>query len=180
MADAPVAIETYDEAWVASYASVRDRLEVLLAPWLAAPVEHVGSTAVPGLAAKPVVDVLAPVRNLRAASAAVPVLEAQGWLHWYEDPHGHRLWFLTPQPEHRTHHLLLVEHEHVQARALLAFRDALRADALLARSYAALKRRLAVEHPSNRNAYTNAKGDFVARVLTGVGAAVPDRQRLPE
>ena len=126
----------------------------------------------PGLAAKPVIDILAPVRELREASAAIPQLEADGWLLWRDDPYGYRLWFLTPSPEHRTHHLQLIAADAPQAAALLAFRDALRADDALAADYAALKRRLAVEHRDDRDAYTDAKADFVHRVLdTGGGAA---------
>jgi len=55
-------------------------VEALLAPWICGPVEHVGSTAVPGLRAKPIIDMLAPVRSLTVAQAAVPLLEGAGWM----------------------------------------------------------------------------------------------------
>jgi len=74
----------------------------------------------------------------------------------------------------------VIEHGHPQARALLAFRDALRADPELRAEYAALKRQLAREHTGNRNAYTNAKAGFVARVVSAAGIELPTRDRLPE
>ena len=84
---------------------------------------------------------------------------------WRDDPYGYRLWFLTPCPQHRTHHLQVIAAEATQARALLAFRDALRADDDLAAQYAALKRRIAVQHREDRGAYTEAKSEFVHCVL---------------
>jgi GrpB-like predicted nucleotidyltransferase (UPF0157 family) len=156
-------------------------VEELLRPWLTGPVEHIGSTAVPGLRAKPVIDMLAPVGSLPEARAAVPVLADAGWLFWPEDPCGHyRLWLLRPRPEARTHHLQVVEAEHPHARALLAFRDALRADAGLRCEYASLKERLAEQHRDNRNAYTNAKGIFIQRALQRAGISPPPRDLLPE
>lgn len=171
----------YDPAWPGRFAEQRMMVEGLLRPWLAGPVEHIGSTAVPGLRAKPVIDLLAPVSSLADARAAVPVLSDAGWLFWPEDPCSHyRLWFLRPRPEARTHHLQVVEQEHPQARALLAFRDVLRADAGLRREYAGLKERLARQHPEGRNAYTNAKGEFIERVLRQAGIEPPPRDLLPE
>lgn len=180
-ADQPVHIIAYDPAWLAQFADQRDRISTLLAPWLAVAVEHIGSTSVAGMPAKPVVDVLAPVRSLDEARAAVPALEADGWLFWPDDPcRYYRLWFLHPRPDARTHHLHVVEHGHPHATALLAFRDALRADPSLRDDYADLKRRLAGEHRDNRNAYTNAKSDFVEQVLRSAGIQPLPRDLLPE
>jgi len=181
MADEPVHVCDYDPAWPVRFADQRDRVSTVLAPWLAAPVEHIGSTSVPGLPAKPIIDILAPVDSLAGAQDAVPPLQDDGWVFWPEDPcRYYRLWFLRPQPEARTHHLHVIEHGHPQARALRAFRDALRADPGLCTRYADLKTRLAREHRDNRNAYTNAKADFVASVVRAAGIGLPTRDRLPE
>lgn len=124
---------------------------------------------------------LAPVRSLAQAQEAVPPLEEEGWLFWPDDPSRHyRLWFSRPHPAARTHHLHVIEHDHPHARALIAFRDALRADPGLRTGYANLKERLASQHRSNRNAYTNAKSEFVAGVLRSVGIEPPAHDRLPE
>lgn len=100
---------------------------------------------------------------------------------WPEDPGRHyRLWFLRPSPAARTHHLHVIEHGDPHARALIAFRDALRADPELRAGYAALKQQLAREHSGNRNAYTNAKASFVACVVSAAGIELPARDSLPE
>ena len=140
-----------------------------------APPEHIGSTAVPGLRAKPIVDILAPVRSFTEARQAVAVLEQDGWLFWPDDPNRfYRLWFLRPTPEARSHHLQIMQHDHPELHKLLLFRDALRNDAALRQAYAALKDRLAARHHMDRDAYTDAKSDFVRSVLQAAGAAPLD------
>ncbi|MGB6454153.1 MAG: GrpB family protein [Streptosporangiaceae bacterium] len=181
MADQKVEITDYDPRWPDRFASEERRVADLLAPWLAGPVEHIGSTSVPGLRAKPVIDILAPVVSLADAEMAVPVLADAGWLFWPDDPcRDYRLWFLRPSPEARTHHLQVIGHGDQHALALVAFRDALRADPGLCREYMDLKDRLARQHPGNRNAYTNAKANFVDHVLRQAGMDPPSRGALPE
>lgn len=181
MADQPVEIVEHDHRWQARFIEQQTRLSVLLSPWLAAPIEHIGSTAVDGLPAKPVVDILAPVHSLDAFSEAVAVLEAEGWWFWADDPcRSYRFWFLRPRPEARTHHLHAIEHEHPHTRALVAFRDELRRDPAVRRQYAALKVGLVRRHRDHRNAYTNAKTEFIERTLRAIGIAPPPRARLPE
>jgi GrpB-like predicted nucleotidyltransferase (UPF0157 family) len=175
--DQVIEIVDYDPAWNERFAEQRIRLSAVLAPWLAGAVEHVGATAVPGLRAKPIVDILAPVRSLAAAEAALPDLAQEGWLFWPDDPNRHyRLWFLRPCPTSRTHHLQLFEHDHPDAKALIAFRDALRNDDALRAAYATLKEKLAARYRSDRNAYSNAKVDFVRSVLRQEGHAPPSRK----
>ena len=181
MADQQVVVLDYDPEWPARFADQRPPVEELLGPWLAGPVEHIGSTAVPGLRAKPVIDMLAPVSSLVDAQAVVPVLADAGWLFWPDDPCRHyRLWFLRPSPEARTHHLHVIEGRHAHAVALVAFRDLLRGDEGLRCEYAGLKDRLARQHMGNRNAYSNAKGSFVAQALRRAGIEAPPRDLLPE
>jgi GrpB-like predicted nucleotidyltransferase (UPF0157 family) len=118
--------------------------------------------------AKPVVDILAPVRSLPDARQALPLLEEDRWLHWGEDPHAdYRMWFLRPRPEARTHHLHLMQ-DQTRISSVLAFRDILRRDGQLRRNYAALKLRLAQEHRADRESYTNAKTAFVERALRSI------------
>jgi GrpB-like predicted nucleotidyltransferase (UPF0157 family) len=142
----------------------RPSVERILAPWLVAPVEHVGSTAVPGLAAKPVVDMVAGVRGLAESRPCIDLLSADGWL-WaaYREDVEH--WFCRPSPEHRTHHLHVVEHRGPLWRDMLDFRDALRTDDDLRDQYAALKIDLATRHRDDREAYTEAKSGFVQAAL---------------
>jgi GrpB-like predicted nucleotidyltransferase (UPF0157 family) len=132
----PVDIGDYDPAWRREFAGQRDRLTILLREWLAEPVEHVGSTAVPGLASKPIVDVLAPVTSLVEAGGVVSILEEDGWLQWPTDPNrSWRFWFLRPQPDVRTHHLYLIQYDDPHVRELRAFRDVVCADGALRDRY---------------------------------------------
>jgi GrpB-like predicted nucleotidyltransferase (UPF0157 family) len=179
MADQPIALVEHDPSWHDRFLIQQAVLARLLQPWLAAPPEHVGSTAVPGLRAKPIVDIIAPVRSFPAAQAAVPVLERDGWLFWPDDPNrSYRLWFLRPTPAARTHHLQIMRHDHPELHRLLLFRDALRNDPALRQAYAALKDRLATQHRLDRDAYTDAKSDFVQSVLRAAGAAPSSRRPL--
>ena len=113
------------------------------------------------------------MRDLREASVAIPLLEADGWLLWRDDPYDYRLWFLRPSPENRTHHLQIIAAGAPQALALLAFRDALRANEAVAAQYAALKFRLAAVHRADRDAYTEAKSEFMKRIIGASGGMAP-------
>lgn len=179
MADQAIALVDYDPSWRDLFIAQQATLSRLLQPWLAAPPEHVGSTAVPGLRAKPIVDILAPVRSFEAAQAAVPVLEGDGWLFWPDDPNrSYRLWFLRPKPEMRTHHLHIMQHDHPELQKVLLFRDALRKDPGLRHAYAELKERLAERYPADRDAYTDAKSDFVQSVLRTAGTGASERKPI--
>jgi GrpB-like predicted nucleotidyltransferase (UPF0157 family) len=134
MADQSIELTDYDPSWHARFAEQQVRLDTILQPWLTGTIEHVGSTSVPGLRSKPIVDILAPVRSLAASRTAIPFLEQDEWLFWPDDPNQHyRLCFLRPSPGSRTHHLQIIQHDHPNFRALIAFRDALRVTPKLGR-----------------------------------------------
>ncbi len=172
-----------EPGWASAAATLRDRLAALLAPWLVAPVEHVGSTSVPGLAAKPILDLMAAVDAAdpvcadgldRVAQLAGDELAADGWCPVPPALDGRpwRRFYVLPDPtgQHRRAHLQLLRVDHPRWAGQLAFRDALRADAQLAARYAALKQQLAERHGADREAYTDAKADFIQGVLTATGA----------
>ncbi len=162
--DAPIEVVEYNPAWPTLFDAERSLLETALAPWLAGPVEHIGSTAVPGLPAKPTIDIMAPVRSLAESTDAMAAASALGYLHHpYKPEQMH--WFCKPSPAHRTHHLHLVPLHSALWQQRLAFRDALRGSAALTARYAALKRHLATAYRHDREAYTEAKGPFIAQVL---------------
>ena len=162
-----VRIEPYDPAWPGEFEAEKARLEPVLAPWLAGEIHHVGSTSVPGLGAKPVIDILAEVRSLEESRDAIEPLRALSYW-WFPYQVELMNWFCKPSPEHRTHHLHLVVPGSQAWREELAFRDALRAEPETARAYEELKRRLADEHMHDREAYTVAKTEFVESVLARV------------
>jgi GrpB-like predicted nucleotidyltransferase (UPF0157 family) len=149
--DASVEIVAYDPAWPSRFENERALLLPELAPWLAGPIEHVGSTAVPGLDAKPVIDIMAGVESLSASRDAIAAAERCGYLY-YPNRDDVMHWFCKPSPAFRTHHLHLVPFDSDLWKARLAFRDHLRQYPGVAREYAALKRELAARHRFDREA----------------------------
>ena len=163
-----VEVVAHDPKWRGSFEAERRLLERLLKPWLDGGVHHIGSTAVPGLAAKPIVDVMAGVRDLEDAREAFGPLLANGYEH---DPHrpGIAHHFSKRENGRVTHGLHLTEPGSDLWRERLAFRDALLADQQLAAEYEGLKRELAREHSGDPRAYTDGKRAFVAAVLARSG-----------
>lgn len=154
--------------WPRRFAEEAARLRTIIPEDLLIDLEHIGSTAIPGMPAKPVIDILATVTDLDAASARlVGPLEAAGYAFWAENPDADRLFFvkgLPPSAPRRTHHLHIMEPGPGALRHI-AFRDHLRADPADAARYAALKTGLAARFADDREAYTEAKGAFVAGIL---------------
>lgn len=161
-----VTIVPYDEAWPAAFLAERERLLALL-PFALLAVEHFGSTAVPGMVAKPIIDILAAVQSMEAADALFAPLLRNGYTtsHAFNAMLADRRWLMRVANGRRTHHLHIVQLGGRQWQERLLFRDILREDDSLARQYGALKHRLAAEHRGNREAYTDAKAAFVASVI---------------
>ena len=154
----------YNPDWAVAFAEEATRLQAALGPSVVA-IEHYGSTSVPGLAAKPILDLLVGVADLAQVPALSETLVALG----YEDRGreivpGHHIF---GRGEARTHLAHFVRHGGEHWLATLTFRDRLRADPDLRDAYQALKTRLAAEHPTDRRAYTFGKSEFVAAVLAG-------------
>ncbi len=164
--DQPIDIVPYDRGWSELFAIERNLLEGALGGLVDGGIHHVGSTAVPGLAAKPIIDVMAGVRGLDEAIRSFDALARLGYCGWPHRPWMH--WFCKPSPAARTHHLHLIEPGHPQFTARLAFRDALRAEPETAAAYAALKGELAARYRGDREAYTEAKSAFIEAVVERV------------
>jgi len=166
-----IALTAYDPVWPERFEAEAAHLRACLPAGLITVIEHVGSTAVPGLVAKPVVDMLTGVRSLTETRELVPpILEAQGYDYFWrptsnDDGEPFYAWFIKRDGNGtRTHHLHLVEAGFPQWD-MLRFREHLRADAATASAYAGLKQRLASEHPQDRVAYTQGKSAFIQRAL---------------
>lgn len=172
----PIRVVPYDPAWPSAFEREAARVRPLLEPYLTGPVEHIGSTAVPGLAAKPIIDMVAVVRSYDDAAAIAAALQPLGWA-WAPEPQDdelRRASFCFPDPGYRSHHLHAIEDSSPHWRRWIAFRDALRAEAALAGDYAALKTQLARDFAHERDRYRSGKSAFVAAVLHG-----RERRRLP-
>ena len=162
-----VEIADYDPRWPELFAAEAARLRPAFGPSLAA-MEHIGSTSVPGLAAKPVIDIQAVVRSLRDMEAITPRVVALGWIQgiFALDP-ARRLYFKKYDASGiRTHQLHVYEADHPVAAAHLLFRDYLRTHKEEAQRYEALKRELAVPFRHDRLGYNDAKTDYIETVIT--------------
>jgi GrpB-like predicted nucleotidyltransferase (UPF0157 family) len=159
-----VEIAAYDARWPREFADEAARLGELLGS-AAVSIEHVGSTAVPGLDAKPVLDIAIAYANTEGLVAIRTALAAAGYEDRGDQGDAGGVVFVKGPASWRTHHLHLVAVESPQWRHYLAFRDALRFDESLRRDYATLKLELAARFPTNRSAYTDGKDAFVGCVL---------------
>jgi GrpB-like predicted nucleotidyltransferase (UPF0157 family) len=168
-----VRIVPYDPAWPARFETERERLRGVFDPAQVIGIEHFGSTAVPGLAAKPIIDILIAVRSLaRAKATMIEPIKTLGYAYWAENPKPDRMFFVKGMPpygERRTHHIHITEPEGEMWRRRLAFRDHLRAYPDVARRYEALKRDLADRYGLDRDGYSDAKTDFVEAIYREIG-----------
>ncbi|HEU4629768.1 MAG TPA: GrpB family protein [Gemmatimonadaceae bacterium] len=160
-----VRLAPHDPAWATLFAAEAARIGSALGTELPLDLEHVGSTAVPGLVAKPILDLLGGYPPGAPVAPYVAALVRAGYVHRGEQGIPGREYFRRGEP--RAYHLHLVVRDGPLWREHLAFRDALRADAALRDAYAALKLELARRHARDREAYTEGKGAFVREVVAG-------------
>jgi GrpB-like predicted nucleotidyltransferase (UPF0157 family) len=152
----------YDPQWPAQYEAERIKIIQALGNMIAG-IEHFGSTAIPGLAAKPTIDILVFVEQLQPAEIYAKLLHSLGYAPQVfpgEAPDH----VLLQKGHQRTHHLHIVPQGSYEHQRHLAFRDYLRTHPDTAHAYAELKIRLAQRHPSDREAYSHAKTNFVRAI----------------
>jgi GrpB-like predicted nucleotidyltransferase (UPF0157 family) len=163
-----VEIVDYDPRWPLLFDEEARRLRLVLGPSSIVGLEHFGSTAIPGLSAKPIIDILIAVRSLAAAQATfVEALRTLDYVYWADNPKKDRLFFVKGMPpfgSRRSHHVHVTEPQGEMWQRL-AFRDYLRAHPEEAETYERLKRRLAAEHQADREAYSDGKSAYVESVM---------------
>jgi GrpB-like predicted nucleotidyltransferase (UPF0157 family) len=176
-----VSIVAYDPSWPRMFEEEKRHLIECLPRQLIRRIEHFGSTAVPGLWAKPIVDMLVEVSSLEETkSRVVPLLEAQGYDYFWrpttgEDGPPFYAWFIKRDAAGvRTHHVHMIE-SHFEHWDRLLFRDYLIAKPETAKEYEALKMTLARDYPNDRVAYTNGKSEFVAKITEAAKAYYRDK-----
>ena len=158
-------ISEYDPHWPELFCELRDGLPAGLR-MRARSIEHIGSTAVPGLAAKPIIDIDVVVAEQADVAEAIAMLAAAGYPHKGDAGVPGRDAFDQP-PHLPEHHLYVCVEGSAPLVAHLQLRDHLRANPGTAREYAALKRELAVAYGDDRAGYTEAKTAFIETVLAG-------------
>jgi len=164
-------VERYDEAWPGAFEAEATEIRAALGPMIVE-VEHVGSTAVPGLDANPILDLLVVVRSWDTFEALVGSLAALGYEYTpFEDTDDPRVFRKGPLDQKllRTHHVHVSKLGSSYSKRLIAFRDHLRANNDDAAAYASLKRALVQRFASQPDQYTDAKTDFVRAVEAKAG-----------
>jgi GrpB-like predicted nucleotidyltransferase (UPF0157 family) len=160
-------VAPYSAEWPHQFSIVAQQLHAVFAGRVVQ-IEHIGSTAVPGLCAKPVIDVLLGARSLQDVEAVIPQLAAEGYAYVqkYESELPMRRYFVKSEAQMLRVHLHAVCVGSAFWVEQLAFRDALRASNQLRQEYGDLKRRLARTHEHDKAAYTAAKAPFIKQVLS--------------
>jgi GrpB-like predicted nucleotidyltransferase (UPF0157 family) len=144
-----------------------DRIRAIVDPDLITRIEHFGSTSVPGLAAKPIIDILVGVKSLvRAKQIAIAPLATLDYTYWYDNPDPERMFFVKGLPPNspRTHHIHMVE-PNSRMWAQLAFCEYLRQHPDEAARYARLKYQLAQQFTHDREGYTKGKTAYIESVM---------------
>jgi GrpB-like predicted nucleotidyltransferase (UPF0157 family) len=169
--DVPAVVVAYDPRWPGLFGQLRDRVDAALAGVAHVP-EHVGSTAVPGLDAKPVIDLDVVVPDDAAVGPAVRALAAAGWQHQGDLGIAGREAF-APPADAVYHHLYAVVAGSQPHRDHIDLRDFLRAHPVQAARYGRLKRRLAVLLPTDRPAYADGKAEMISDLLRQARTPLP-------
>lgn len=150
--------------WSHLYEMEVDRLQSIVGDRILA-FEHIGSTAIEGVAAKPIIDLLAVVPDSGEPRDLIPVLEEHDYEYRPNGDTQDRLFFAKGSPTNRTHYISLTEQGSDFHAEKLAFREYLRTHPTVAAEYEALKQSLAADYPDDRAAYTRQKGPFIETVL---------------
>ncbi len=163
----PVIIVEYDPTWPILYEVERTHILNAIGGFIE-DIQHVGSTSVPGLGAKPIIDIMIGIHKLSLVDKCVQPLQSFGYDYMGEFGIPDRHYFRKP-PEalttHRTHHIHMVETNHDGWKRNVLFRDYLRTHPEDANQYEVLKRALAKQFGSGREGYTDAKTEFIEAVL---------------
>jgi GrpB-like predicted nucleotidyltransferase (UPF0157 family) len=162
-----IVIKPSDPEWPDSFRSQATILAPLMNDLLTRPLEHIGSTSIPGMPAKPIIDMLAVIDDYESFGPVMAELEKVGWIHAPEPgDEERRKWSLCfPTVELRSHHLHVVEHASTGWRDWLLFRDYLRGHPDEAERYSTLKRDLASADANDRDRYRSGKAPLIRELL---------------
>jgi len=164
MNQARIDLSEYSDEWPFEFEREKVFLVEKIGTWLCGNIEHVGSTSVPNLMAKPVIDIMFGVESLEKSKPAIDVMVESGYCYFpYKEEVMH--WFCKPSDAHRTHHLHLIPFESALWKERILFRNILRTNKTVANEYQILKQDLAVRYVNDRELYTQNKWPFIKAVL---------------
>jgi len=162
---ANITVVPYQSGWIGLFEREADLLRGALGE-KALSIEHIGSTSIPGLDSKPIIDIMVAVESLRQATKLIPAVEALGYEHRPHDIIPDRIFFVKePSPEFRTHHLNLTPLESKFWKNQIVFRDYVRANDQIAAEYVDLKKNIAEIYAQTHQLDRDAKTEFVSRML---------------
>lgn len=164
-----VELTPYQQEWPSLYEQEKRRILASIGEHVL-DVQHVGSTAIPGMQAKAILDIAIAVRSFEEARVCIASMEEAGYRYRGELGIPYRHYFVKGEP--RTHQVHMVERDGAEWERMLLFRDFLRTHAEAAREYADLKLRLASEYPTDVERYTNEKGPFIEKVVKEARKAI--------
>lgn len=167
----------YDPRWPEQYQAEHDRLVETLGDRIIE-IEHIGSTSVPGLRAKPIIDILVVVEDFDRIENYRALLEPLGYAHHAHADESDRIFFWKGTP--RTHHVHIVEYATWEHQRHLIFRDYLRAHPKIARLYEKVKAELHANFTGNRLAYNRGKTAFIKSVTARAIDEIKDPERVPD
>ena len=153
----------HDEQWHQLFAEEKARLRAVIGEFVVG-IEHVGSTSVCGIAAKPILDLAIEISDKASGERAIAPLENIGYIYRGENGIAGRFYFVKGAPR-RTHHLHMLLSGSDELRDHLAFRDYLRRNPSAAAAYDRLKKELAQKFGNDRDAYLDGKAGFVEKIL---------------
>ncbi len=168
-----IEIEPYNPNWPNLFQEEKSLLSEILKSDNLLEIRHFGSTSVPGISAKPIIDIMVIVKSLEVAKAEyLPLMESINYIYWPEDHLADsRMWFVKGMPPYgkkRTHHVHIVQEDNPDYIKRLKFCEYLRNNKAIADEYAELKIKLASKHTNDREAYTDAKADFIIRINNSI------------
>ncbi len=166
LARGTVVLERYNPEWATSFEREKALIQPIFGKY---EVHHTGSTSIPGLAAKPIIDMLVGIENLADFERYRAKLESLGYVSMPEREKDWEIFIPKGPDDARTHYLHVLIKDSPQYRNVLAFRDYLRAHDDARDAYASLKADLAVTYASDRPSYTAAKDDFIMSVIERAG-----------
>jgi GrpB-like predicted nucleotidyltransferase (UPF0157 family) len=157
-----VRLVPYTKEWERLFQAEKPRLQAAVGK-VVLDIQHVGSTSIPGMVAKPIIDIAIAIENFEEAAVCVKPIEQLGYEYKGENGIPRRHYFVKGNPT--THHLHINEIGGRNWKDLILFRDYLTQHAEIAKEYAELKLTLARRYPTNRQSYLDGKAPFIERVL---------------
>ena len=164
MQEEKIFLVPYDPNWPQKFQKEKELLQKKIGEFITGGIHHVGSTAIPGIWAKPVIDILIGVKSLQASKPCIKILQTIGYVYYPYKPQFEH-WFCKPSAAHRKFHLHLMPADSAEFKAKIAFRDYLLVHPVAAREYQNLKTSLAQQFKDDREAYTDAKAEFVKIIV---------------